>query len=256
VVALFWWTLLRSDRAVTFGMRLLFAVLLGLLVVSMAGSLSRIGIIAVVVGILYAAAVGPGVLRPLILYVAAAALFLLSQADLTADLGNGISVLLDRFDLDQFTGASGSGVTRLESAHALLDAIGSGVLPWLSGLGGYNPIATEHRYGVFGMHGDYLDIIARYGVVIGSFYLAALALLLLRPVRGFFSPIPEERVLSRALGGLVLCLALLAATQGTLLFSGAAGYLACAQTWMAIAFALGAHGVARRGTTPRMHLGT
>lgn len=247
VLALFWWMLLRATRPRPPAAPLAFVLLLAMLIVCVAGALSRIGVVAIAVCLSYAALVSRGVKGPLFAYALAGIAFLYSRADLSAQFGSGLSLLVDRFDIDQFTGGSGSGVTRLESAGALFDAISSTALPWLTGLGGYNPLATDRHYGVYGMHGDYLDILARYGVIVGTVFLLALAWLLLRPLRGYFSANGGRRALARATGALVLGFGILAATQGTLLFSGSAGYLACAQSWLALAFVIGA---GRRVATP------
>lgn len=241
IVALFWWMLLRAHEPTHRYVRVLFVLLLGLLLVCVVGSLSRIGIVAIDVAILYAALVSRGVLMSMALYIGAGLAFTLSQPDLSTALGEGLALMLDRFDFDQFSGETGSGVTRLDSARALLEAIATQVMPWVSGLGGFNPIATAARYEVFGMHGDYLDVIARYGVIVGTGYLLVVLLLFARQLRGFFSDVLEERARARSFGALLLGVALLGVTQGTLLFSGSAGYLACAQTWLAVAFAMGSH---------------
>ena len=114
----------------------------------------------------------------------------------------------------------------------------TGWLPWVVGLGGFNPIAANEHYGVFGMHGDYLDVIARYGVLVGLVYAGLMFVLVVRTLGGFFSRSPMRREIPRAFGALAIGVGILALTQGALTFSGAAGYLASAQTWLAIAFCI------------------
>ena len=112
----------------------------------------------------------------------------------------------------------------------------------LTGLGGFNPIATFERYGVHGMHGDYLDILVRYGILSGFVYLGLLLLLFYRQLKGFYSKDKDQRELARCFGAFALGVVLLALTQGALLFSGAAGYLATAHAWLVIAYVTKAQG--------------
>ncbi len=238
VLAAFWWlfvsmgaTKRRLDSV---------GVVLSLFLASIcvAGSLSRIGIVALAIVLIYSFFVS----RPARFGGTVAALALLFVLTLT-DLGElvrgiGAELILDRFSIDQFTGQVGSGGTRISSASALLEAAQSSLPAWIVGLGGFNPIATNEYYGVFGMHSDYLDIIARYGVVVGLAYMGLIVAVLLPLVAGFWSPNPSTHRIPRSFAALALGLGVLAMTQGALAFSGTAGYLATTHAWLAIAFCI------------------
>ncbi len=137
-----------------------------------------------------------------------------------------------------FTGQAGSGGTRIGSSIELYESMQPSWLPWVGGLGGFNPIAPNEHYGVSGMHGDSLDVIARYGVLDGLVYAGLMFVLVVRQLGSFFPRSPIRREIPRAFGALAIGLGILALTQGALTFSGAAGYLASAQTWLAIAFCI------------------
>lgn len=237
LIALFWWLLLAVHPGAKRRERYLLNLMCVLAIVSVGGALSRIGMLAMGLALLYAAFVNWRLRISGAIFLIAVFTFFLSQSDQGSIIEMVPDLMSDRFDVQQWGGQAGSGSTRVKSAFALYDAMVNNWEPWLTGLGGFNPIAANERYGVFGMHGDYLDVVARYGLIVGLLYAAVVFGILSRQLDGFFSSVPERRVLARSFGVLVLGMAILALTQGTLTFSGAAGYLACAQAWMAIAFA-------------------
>lgn len=238
VIGIFWWLLVNlrkySGKIESY---LLIAMCL-LAIICVAGSLSRIGILAIVCVLLYAAFVNRH-LRLWSVFVLLAGLpvlFFSSYLDILQ--GIWFEMIVGRFDVEQFSGQLGSGETRIESAVNLFEAMQESWLPWVVGLGGFNPIAANEYYGVFGMHGDYLDVIARYGLLVGLSYVGLVIILFVRLLDGFFSHDPIRREIPRAFGALVIGIGILALTQGALTFSGSAGYLASAQTWLAIAFCI------------------
>ena len=238
VIALFWWLFLSLHPRANVRERLLLDLMCAFAIICIAAVLSRIGVMALIFVLLYAALVDKGWRIRGFIYTVMVSILVLSQPDLRSSLVNGIELVSDRFSMEQLTGQAGSGSTRLVSAMALFHNSTENLWPWFVGVGGYNPIAANEYYGVFGMHGDYLDILARYGIFAGILYLLVIMAIFWRPLKGFFSRVPERRVLARSFGVLVIGIAILALTQGALTFSGTAGYLACAQTWMAVAFAI------------------
>lgn len=238
VIGIFWWLLVSMAKHSRRGENYSLIAMCLLAITCVAGSLSRIGILAIICVLLYAAYVNRH-LRLWTVFVLLAGLpFLFFSSYLDTVQGVGVELLMDRFSLDQFTGQAGSGGTRIGSAIELYESMQTGWQPWVVGLGGFNPIAANEHYGVFGMHGDYLDVIARYGVLVGLVYAGLMFVLVVRTLGGFFSRSPMRREIPRAFGALAIGVGILALTQGTLTFSGAAGYLASAQTWLAIAFCI------------------
>lgn len=235
VAGMFWCMLLalhpraRQREGYALDLFLLFAI------ICVAGSLSRIGAIALAAVTLLAMAFNARFRTCALLY-GAVALVLLFAYDLVSIMGNVADILTGRFDVEQLSGGSGSGGTRIESALALYANIRDDWKPWVIGLGGFNPISTYKNYRVYGMHSDYLEILVRHGLIVGGGYLIILAVGAFRLMKGMFSKMDMNRALSRSFSILLVGIMLLAMTQGALTFNGSAGYLASAQTWLAIVF--------------------
>jgi len=239
LVGIFWWLLFKS---VSYRRRMSAAMETAMYVVAtvcVIGSMSRVGLVALVLVFGYIVVfirnksawffVLSGIVSVMLLlywfpYLGALEQFTLFGA---------------RFGMEELTAQAGSGVTRVQSVLGFLAALSESVWPWICGLGGFNPIATNEHYGVFGMHGDYFDILVRYGVLPGILYLGLLVLLAWRLVHDFNSANYCLRHHARSFGALGLGVSVLALTQGALLFSGTAGYLATTHAWIAIA--IGTH---------------
>lgn len=235
VIAVFWWflwTSLDPRGRVQLG----HVVVLSLTLVCVVASLSRIGIGALAVVLAYSMLLSQSSRRFAVSGVLVAVVVLVARPDILELAVASLDFVGDRFSYEQLTGAVGSGSTRVDSAVALADDMGEDWRTLLFGTGGYNTITAEQRYGVFGMHGDFLDALARYGLILGAFYLVGFGLIALRELRGFMSPDRQRHVYPRAFALLALGVACLALTQGALMFAGAAGYLAAAQAWLAFAF--------------------
>jgi hypothetical protein len=198
--------------------------------------MSRIGLIALILVLAYVLIVLRN--RSAWIFVASGILcaFLLIAWFPASEMFGPFELLATRYGLEELSGQTGSGMTRIESVLSLVAALTQSAWPWLTGLGGFNPITTFEHYGVHGMHGDYLDIVVRYGILFGLTYLGLLSLVFYRQLRGFYSREKGRRAFARCFGAFGLGVSLLALTQGALLFSGAAGYLATAHAWLVIAF--------------------
>ncbi|KAF0192100.1 MAG: hypothetical protein FD165_1168 [Gammaproteobacteria bacterium] len=238
VVTLFWWMLLieRNKGSHWQGNWIFPAMALGAICVL--GTLSRSGLIAVAVA--YAYCLVTLSKRRILAIVVVAMTGLLGGFFLASSpvIELASELFLDRFDADQLMGQSGSGVTRIQSALALFGDLADDPWRWLAGLGGFNPIAAHDRYGVYGMHGDFLDVIARHGLIVGLIMSAVIFSFFLYGLKGLFGGSDKEKQLARAVVVLALGFGLLGLTQGVLMFSGAAGYLASAHSWMAIGVAV------------------
>ncbi|ANO50927.1 hypothetical protein BA177_06655 [Woeseia oceani] len=236
VIAIFWCLIVTNlrDRVSANGLLLLTVSLTSL--VCVAGSLSRIGLGALAVVLVYSCTINTALRRWALLLVPLGLALLMYSGYWVVLQSLTIDFMADRFSFDELTGASGSGSTRIESAQLFVRDLADRPVMWFTGIGGFNPIATSERYSVFGMHGDYLDVIVRYGVVVGLVYGFVVLSVLTRPLAGFFSRSPFRRSSSRAYGAICCGIPVLALTQGALIFSGAAGYLAAAHAWLAIAF--------------------
>ncbi len=235
IVGMFWCVLLalhpraKSREAYSIDLLLLFSV------ICVASAMSRIGAIALAAVTLLAFAFHSRFRISMLLYSAVAGVFLFSY-DLVSIMGDSFDILMGRFDAEQLSGESGSGGTRIEAALAFYNHIQVDWKPWVIGLGGFNPLASYQHYGVYGMHGDYLEILNRHGIIVGMLYLIAMGIGTIYLLKAMFSKLDYDSGLARAFSVLVIGIMLLAITQGALTFSGSAGYLASAQTWLAIIF--------------------
>jgi hypothetical protein len=238
ILGLFWWLWILTGPEREARDRFMCDLMIGLAIICVVGSLSRVGLGAVFLALGYAALINRHIRAVAFLSLVVGSVYLLTHPQLFDALGTAFEIFADRFDPDQLSGQSGSGVTRLQSAEALFDAIARYPWAWLVGVGGFNPIAANELYGVFGLHGDYLDIIARYGVLVGLAYGVMVFALIREQLRGFFGRDLVQRNLSRSFALLAGGLAVLALTQGALTFSGTAGYLACAHSWLAIVYVI------------------
>ena len=238
IVGVFWWLLASLPSYSRKHGSAALILMCVLAIVCVGGSLSRIGILAIGSILLYAVYINrPMRLWALLLLVAGLPLLLFGSY-LDSIQVAGFDLIAGRFDIDQFTGEIGSGGTRIESAGRLAGVLQTSWLQWIVGLGGFNPITANEYFGVFGMHGDYLDVIARHGLFVGLLYIILVFVLFMRQLGGFFSDDPQQHEIPRAFGVLAIGIVILAITQGALTFSGSAGYLASAQSWMAIAFCI------------------
>jgi hypothetical protein len=242
VIAISWWLLwgrVQVARRSTGLAQVAMYVLAGACVV---GSMSRIGLIALILVFTYILVVIRNRSAWILVLSGALCVFLLVAWFPASETLGRFVLLGGRYGLEELSGQIGSGRTRIESVLSLLAAMTQSVWPWVTGLGGFNPIATFEHYGVHGMHGDYLDIVVRYGILLGFAYLGLLLLVFYRQLQGFFSKDNDLRYLARCFGAFTLGVSLLALTQGALLFSGAAGYLAAVHAWLVIAYFTKAQG--------------
>lgn len=233
IVGLFWWLLLieREKDGQSQGNQILLTMALG--AVCVLGTLSRSGLVVVLAAYLYCFAI---IYKSIAHVIGLAIIGIISVLFLSSIPGLDIAadLFFGRFDFDQLLGRSGSGATRIESILALFHDLLDDPWRWLVGLGGFNPIAAHERYGVFGMHGDYFDLIARYGLISSLLIAMVIFGFFQNGLKGFVSGSNKDKRLAHAVGVLALGFGILAFTQGVLMFSGVAGYLACAQSWMAI----------------------
>ena len=238
IIGLFWWLFvsMRKHSGRAEGYSLIAMSLLA--AVCVVGSLSRIGVIALIGVLIYGVYVNRRLRfwSGVFLFVGIPILALSPYLDAVQSVG--AEMIFGRFDLEQISGQAGSGGIRVESAMRLFDDLQESWLPWVVGLGGFNPISVNDHYGIFGMHGDYMDLVVRYGLLVGIAYIGMVFVLFIKLLGGFFSADPEQRHVPRAFGVLAMGIGILAFTQGALVFSGAAGYLAAAHAWLAIAFCI------------------
>ncbi|MFU8820503.1 MAG: O-antigen ligase family protein [Gammaproteobacteria bacterium] len=197
------------------------------------GSLSRSGLAAFLVVAMAAFFVDRKFRRIALLYLGLA-LAMIHYFDIYARIGDLSSILEGRFDLLELSGQRGSGVTRLEAIFAYANHVMTAWQPWLIGVGGFNPVELQDQYGVFGMHNGYVDVLARYGLVVGTVILGALAAGAIYMFQGLTSPGESVRIAAKAFVPLLLGTAVLSLSQESLTFYGSAGYLAAVHLWVVL----------------------
>lgn len=197
------------------------------------GSLSRVGLAAFLVVALAAFFIDRKFRRIALLYLALS-LSMFHYLDIYARVGDLSSILEGRFDVLDLSGQRGSGVTRLESIFAYAKHVTTAWQPWLIGVGGFNPVELQRQYGVFGMHNGYVDVLARYGLVVGAVIFGALASGAIYMFQGLGSRDKTARIAAKAFVPLLLGTAVLSLSQESLTFYGSAGYLAAVHLWVTL----------------------
>lgn len=197
------------------------------------GSLSRAGLAAFMVVALSAFFIDRKFRRIAVLYLALA-LLMFNYLDIYARVGDLSSILAGRFDVLDLSGLRGSGVTRLEAIFAYAKHVTTAWQPWLIGVGGFNPVELQRQYGVFGMHNGYLDVLARYGLVVGVVIFGALAAGAIYMLQGLGSRDGTVRIAAKAFVPLLVATVVLSLSQESLTFYGSAGYLAAVHLWVAL----------------------
>lgn len=197
------------------------------------GSLSRAGLAAFIVVALSAFFIDRKFRRIAMLYLALA-LVMFNYLDIYARVGDLSPILAGRFDVLDLSGLRGSGVTRLEAIFAYAKHVTTAWQPWLIGVGGFNPVELQRQYGVFGMHNGYLDVLARYGLVVGAVIFGALAAGAIYMLQGLGSRDGTARTAAKAFVPLLVATVVLSLSQESLTFYGSAGYLAAVHLWVAL----------------------
>jgi hypothetical protein len=197
------------------------------------GSLSRAGLAAFMVVALAAFFIDRKFRRITVLYLALA-LAMFHYLDIYARIGDLSSILAGRFDVLDLSGLRGSGVTRLEAIFAYAKHVTTAWQPWLIGVGGFNPVELQRQYGVFGMHNGYVDVLARYGLVVGAVVFGALAAGAIYMLQGLGSQDGTARIAAKAFVPLLVATVVLSLSQESLTFYGSAGYLAAVHLWVAL----------------------